>query len=80
MTEILAYQKLPQFLQKWRWLERRRTIMEPTYYTVIRIDGDYAVLLSDEGIENLVALALLPIEIEEGSRLICEMFSYRLLK
>ena len=54
--------------------------MEPTNYTVVRIDGDYAVLLSDEGIENLVALALLPIEIEEGSRLICEMYSYRLLK
>ena len=53
--------------------------MEPTYYTVIRIDGDYAVLLSDEGIENPVARALLPMEIVEGSRLICEMFSYRLL-
>ena len=46
---------------------------------VIRIDGDYAVLLSDEGIENPVARALLPMEIEEGSRLLCEMFSYRLL-
>ena len=54
--------------------------MEPTYYTVIRIDGDYAVLLSDEGIENPVARALLPMEIEEGSRLLCEMFSYRLLR
>ena len=54
--------------------------MEPTNYTVVRLDGDYAVLLSEEGIDNLVALALLPIEIEEGSRLICEMFSYRLLK
>ena len=53
--------------------------MEPTYYTVIRIDGDYAVLLSDEGIENPVARALLPMDIEEGSRLLCEMFSYRLL-
>lgn len=49
------------------------------YYTVMRIDGDYAVLLSDEGIETLVALALLPADIEEGSRLLCEMFSYRLL-
>ena len=53
--------------------------MDTVYYTVMRIDGDYAVLISDEGIENRVALALLPLEIEEGSRLICEMFSYRLL-
>ncbi len=53
--------------------------MEPTYYTVMRIDGDYAVLISDEGIENPVALALLPAGIEEGSRLLCEMFSYQLL-
>lgn len=53
--------------------------MEPVLYTVKRLDGDYALLLDEKGGENLVARALLPMEIEEGSRLICEMFSYRLL-
>jgi len=53
--------------------------MEPTNYTVTRIDGDYAVLLSDQGIENPVAIALLPPGVQEGDRLVCEMFSYRLL-
>ena len=40
------------------------------YYTVTKIDGDYAILTLD-GTENtiLVARALLPLEIDEGSRL-----------
>lgn len=49
-----------------------------TVYTVIRIEGDYAILLSEEGIENPVALALLP-PIWEGSKLLWENFSYSLL-
>ena len=53
--------------------------MEPVVYTVKQLDGDYALLLDEQGNENLVARALLPMEIEEGSRLICEMFSYRLV-
>lgn len=52
--------------------------METTLYTVKQLDGDYAVLISEQGVENRVARALLPMEIEEGSRLICEMFSYRM--
>ena len=45
--------------------------MEPViYYTVSRIDGDYAIL-TDEATKNtiLVARALLPLEIDEGTRL-----------
>ena len=45
--------------------------MKSIYYTVSKIDGDYAVL-RQEDTENdtiLVARALLPDETDEGSRL-----------
>ena len=53
--------------------------MFETLYTVKRIDGDYAVLTVDGTDENPVARALLPMEIEEGSRLLWENFEYTLL-
>ncbi len=53
--------------------------MEPVVYTVKQLDGDYALLLDEQGNENLVAWALLPIEMAVGSWLICEMFRYRIL-
>jgi len=52
--------------------------MEPINYTVLRIDGDYAVLTTGKGDENPVAMALLPPGITEGDHLICEFFTYRL--
>ena len=53
--------------------------METWYYEVVSIDGDYANLKrtdieSDE--LKLVARALLPPEIAEGSKLIYEMMQY----
>ena len=55
--------------------------METWYYEVVSIDGDYANLRRKD-IEsddlNLVARALLPPEIVEGSRLKYEMMSYSL--
>lgn len=56
--------------------------METWYYEVRRIDGDYAYLVrtdieSEE--EKMVARALLPPEISEGSRLIYEMMQYSVL-
>ena len=53
--------------------------MGPVYYTVERLSGDYAFLRSDEGIENQGALALLPAEIDEGSRVKWENFEYFML-
>ncbi len=55
--------------------------METWYYEVVSIDGDYANLRrtdieSDE--LKLVARALLPPEIAEGSRLKYEMLQYSL--
>ena len=34
--------------------------MEPVYYTVDSIDGDYAYMTSDNGVKNQVAMFLLP--------------------
>ena len=56
--------------------------METIYYVVASIDGDYANLKrtdveTDE--TKLVARALLPSEIGEGSKLKYEMFQYELM-
>ena len=53
--------------------------MEPIRYTVQCIWGDYAILLSQDGVENQVALALLPDGVEEGQHLLWENFEYRLI-
>lgn len=53
--------------------------MEPVYYTVDAIDGDYARITSDGGVENQVAMFLLPEGTNVGSRLIRENFEWRLL-
>ncbi len=55
--------------------------METRYYIVVSIDGDYANLKRTD-IESqdlmLVARALLPADIKEGSRLKYEMLEYTL--
>lgn len=54
-------------------------MFEAVYYIVQSIDGDYANLVKEtepDGEPKLVARALLPAEIEEGSRLKYEMMSY----
>ena len=54
--------------------------METWYYEVVNIDGDYANLKRTD-IESddlkLVARALLPPEIMEGSRLKCGLMQYQ---
>ncbi len=55
--------------------------METMYFEVVSIDGDYANLKrTDASSDDLrvVARALLPEEINEGSRLRYEMFEYML--
>ena len=54
-------------------------IMEPVYYTVDSIDGDYAHMISDSGVENQVAMFLLPEGTDVGSRLVWEDFEWSLL-
>ena len=59
--------------------QKRRTDMDTWYYVVVSIDGDYANLRRTD-IESddlkLVARALLPAEIKEGSKLRYEMLTY----
>lgn len=53
--------------------------MEPVYYTVDSIDGDYARLISDGGVENQVAMFLLPEGTTVGSRLVREILEWSLV-
>lgn len=55
--------------------------METMYFEVVSIDGDYANLKRTDAPGDdlrVVARALLPEEINEGSRLRYEMFEYML--
>lgn len=55
--------------------------METMYFEVVSIDGDYAKLKRTDAPSDdlrVVARALLPEEINEGSRLRYEMFEYML--
>ena len=57
-------------------------MMGPYEYVVARIDGDYAVLRrtdNDTHDEILVARALLPEDVDEGSKLLYEAFQYTLI-
>ena len=57
-------------------------MFEAIFYEVVSIDGDYANLKnidSEEDELKLVARALLPPEIREGSRLKYEMLQYELI-
>lgn len=48
-------------------------------YEVVLINGDYAIL-EDENKEQIsIARALLPLEIDEGSKLLFENFEYKIL-
>lgn len=57
-------------------------ILETWYYEVVSIDGDYANLQRtdiDSVEPKLVARALLPAEIQEGTRLKYEMMQYEII-
>jgi len=53
--------------------------MDPICYTINTINGDYAYMTSDEGVENQVAMFLLPDSVAVGSRLLFENFEWTLL-
>ncbi len=52
-------------------------MLEKIEYTVKDIAGDYAILVSEKG-ENQVALFFLPLEIEIGCTVIYENLEYRM--
>lgn len=56
--------------------------MEPKDYTVVKIEGEYAYLRADgNSSENdlFIAMALLPIGIDVGTRLHYEMLCYTII-
>ena len=53
--------------------------MEPMEYTVLSINGDYAYLVSDTGVDNQGAMFLLPEGTDVGSRLLFENFEWTLV-
>ena len=54
--------------------------MEPKDYTVIKIEGEYATIKDEvSGDELFIAMALLPMGTDLGSRLHYEMLEYTLL-
>ena len=54
--------------------------MEPVLYHVIKINGDYAIMKTEDGIENTVAMALLPMEIADGDTVLWENLTYSIIK
>lgn len=54
-------------------------IFAPQRFYVLQIDGDYAKLVSEQGVEHLVARALLPLNIQEGDRLLYQQLSYEII-
>ena len=54
--------------------------MEPKDYTVVKIEGEYAILKDDQtGEELFIAMALLPLGIDIGTRLHYEMLEYSII-
>jgi hypothetical protein len=55
--------------------------LEAKYYTVSRIDGDYAWLTCTSAEEEpyFIARALLPLDIDEGSKLKFENFQFEMV-
>ena len=49
-------------------------------YTVTKIEGDYATLTEEKNGEELfIALALLPLGVDIGTRLLCENFEFSII-
>ena len=54
--------------------------MDPIYYTVLSVNGDYAELVTDKGQPHSITMFLLPEGTTVGSRLKLENFQWELLE
>lgn len=54
--------------------------MDPIFYTVQAINGDYAQLVTDEGLFHSITMFLLPEGTTVGSRLKLEDFQWELVE
>lgn len=50
--------------------------MDPIYYTVLSVNGDYAELITDDGQPHSITMFLLPEGTTVGSRLKLENFQW----
>lgn len=53
--------------------------MNPIFYTVLTINGDYAELVTDDGQPHSITMFLLPEGTTVGSRLKLEAFEWELI-
>ena len=53
--------------------------MNPIYYTVLSVNGDYAELITDDGQPHSITMFLLPEGTTVGSRLKLENFMWELV-
>lgn len=53
--------------------------MDPIFYTVQDINGDYAYLITDDGVTHSITMFLLPEGTTVGSRLKLENFQWELV-
>lgn len=56
-----------------------KIMFETVIYKLVSLDGDYAVLVSEDGIENRVARALLPPEADAGCVIKWENLEYEII-
>jgi len=53
--------------------------LDPIYYTVLSVNGDYAELVTDEGQPHSITMFLLPEGTTVGSRLKLEDFQWDII-
>ena len=66
-----------------RKIRKDKQIMEPRDYIVTKIEGEYAYLRpldANSEDEIFIALALLPLGVDTGTKLHCELFSYTIIE
>jgi hypothetical protein len=57
--------------------------MEPKDYVVVKIEGEYAYIreIGKDGADDVfIALALLPMGVDIGTKLHCEFFQYTIIE
>lgn len=54
-------------------------MFDTVIYKVAALDGDYAVMMSEDGVENRVARALLPPETDVGCTIKWENLEYEII-
>ena len=61
-------------------LKREENDVEAKTYNVTKIEGEYAYLSDGDGEELFIAMALLPLGVDVGSRLIYENFEFSVVE